>query len=1135
MVSRRLRLLIFSALLLLLLCAVSLLLLNTFLQNASVRRLVLEQISQAIGYNLHAEELSVSFRGGVGISGRKVNIGSSLTDAFGIRAERLVVDLDVGELIRGRFVPGGLWLFRARIELAGRESLNLKDLSRGSPGESQILQALLGLGKVTLKDASFAVRDLPFELQGADLNISPQGAGRTEVRISLQTGLAFQKTTTFFSLSGSVRPAAKGKDREQFDLELKTEDVPLARILWPELIRAEKGQIKAAVRIHGDLDGPVLIAGKVSGKNADILLNSSGRGKNFQFSQLELDFAAMYAKKRLQISRWEFSSPRLSLAGELEVDLGDLRDPRIALRFKSPFMPLAEFKRGFPGPLLPAWLEGRLFPMLKGGSAALDGLSLEGSPAQLANLGRLENSSCLEVRISWKEMRMLQDAWPLPFESVAGHLVYQDGALLLSGIKGRFGESLVRQARLEAPGLLKEKQTFHLSVDGRFALQDLLRQRKLELIPPGIRRELQGFQSASGTLEGNTRIDFTGGWERPKMAGATWEFKESRIRHDALPLPLLVDKADVEMAEPGAPFRFAAQGRLGNSEFETTGALQYQKAEGRAEVNGRADLNEIGKLLLPGESVFVNAAEAADCRLTVGKKQDRWTVEGELDGHGIQVVGRSFSVTPVDAGNRIRFALQYKPQRSFELSELKWLFGESSLEVSGFRTGKTPEGFPLRVFSPRLRLEDVELRLDGKRVDAGGGLRCRGKIQIVSGEFSISEISGNLAGKDLWLRSEAWPVPLNNGRFQVTLEERDILVHSADMRLGKSSVHIQGHLTGWEELKGRLHIEAEDPPWKELLAIGKKKPKGRGKAPGPFLPFKAQVDVSLTVPEGSWRGLPYGPLQAEGILHSNMIEIRHSTVRLQKGYLWAKGNIQRGKDPGISIKGKVYFKRQPVAEILRVLGLKEISLEGPLTMYAVFDAAGRGFKDLLSGVNGSANVLLEKGQIKKAHAVFKILDFMSLQKIFKKKPPDLSKEGLYYETIGARFTIDRGVCSTDNLIMKSPVFNVVGSGRIDLPTKQVALEAGVQPMGTIDVLISHIPVVGYVLTGKEKALLIYYFKVAGPLGKPTVRYVPLKKTGGRVIKLLERLFKTPGRLLDELSEITEPLRHIEPSAPAKDF
>jgi uncharacterized protein YhdP len=180
-------------------------------------------------------------------------------------------------------------------------------------------------------------------------------------------------------------------------------------------------------------------------------------------------------------------------------------------------------------------------------------------------------------------------------------------------------------------------------------------------------------------------------------------------------------------------------------------------------------------------------------------------------------------------------------------------------------------------------------------------------------------------------------------------------------------------------------------------------------------------------------------------------------------------------------------------------------------------------------------VLLEKGQIKKAHAVFKILDFMSLQKIFKKKPPDFSKEGLYYENIGASFTIDRGVCSTDNLIMKSPVFNAVGSGRMDLSTKQVALEVGVQPMGTIDALISRIPVVGYVLTGEQKALLIYYFKVAGPLGKPAVRYVPLKKLGGRVINLLERLFATPGRLLEELSKITESFPSLKPSKPAKDF
>ena len=61
--------------------------------------------------------------------------------------------------------------------------------------------------------------------------------------------------------------------------------------------------------------------------------------------------------------------------------------------------------------------------------------------------------------------------------------------------------------------------------------------------------------------------------------------------------------------------------------------------------------------------------------------------------------------------------------------------------------------------------------------------------------------------------------------------------------------------------------------------------------------------------------------------------------------------------------------------------------------------------------------------------------------------------------------------------MSSPVLNAVARGKLDLNTKKIKVDLGAQPFVTIDSILSKIPLVGYILTGKDRALLVYYFKI----------------------------------------------------------
>ena len=95
-------------------------------------------------------------------------------------------------------------------------------------------------------------------------------------------------------------------------------------------------------------------------------------------------------------------------------------------------------------------------------------------------------------------------------------------------------------------------------------------------------------------------------------------------------------------------------------------------------------------------------------------------------------------------------------------------------------------------------------------------------------------------------------------------------------------------------------------------------------------------------------------------------------------------------------------------------------LEGRLTLEGVLYMKGRDKNELISSLTGSANILLEEGKVGKPRILFQVLEFLSVQRIFKRRPPDISKEGLYFESIQGHLTVNGGVLETDRLLMKGP-------------------------------------------------------------------------------------------------------------------
>ncbi|MEI6262948.1 MAG: AsmA-like C-terminal domain-containing protein, partial [Deltaproteobacteria bacterium] len=133
------------------------------------------------------------------------------------------------------------------------------------------------------------------------------------------------------------------------------------------------------------------------------------------------------------------------------------------------------------------------------------------------------------------------------------------------------------------------------------------------------------------------------------------------------------------------------------------------------------------------------------------------------------------------------------------------------------------------------------------------------------------------------------------------------------------------------------------------------------------------------------------------------------------------------------------------------------------------------------------------------------------------------KEGrLYFDRIEGKIEIEKGKILLQNLTLQGPVINIAGAGTIDLNRDHLQLRIGFQPLGIVDSLVGGIPLIGNILTGKEKAIIVYNVEVTGSMSNPQIKTIPLKNPGESALGYVERMVFTPERILKSLTSLNDP-------------
>jgi hypothetical protein len=1113
--SRKLRPFVLLPILLFLFFISLVLLANSLVQKPSVQKAVLDRLSGLTGYQITLDSLELYMWNGLGI--KASNFEARQKEGFGtVRASEAVIFVDALQLLKGRVVPRSLHVSRPVIDLAPPEE----------SGSFPIV-VLPGLDTLTTEKGSLFIRHFPIRFVNLNLEMKKAEAGALNVRC--QGEARFRKESAPFRFQGVITQEQKREKAFYADLSLETGKMPLGWIPFPEELPVKKGTCEAKLRIEAKSNEAAKVNGKILVDSPRFSVRHKGRTKDYSLKFMTFDFRSFVGSDKIHVPHLNFKTPNASFSVNLRLDLQDKENPYLRLEAQSLLMTYSTVESLFPAPLVASWVEGDLFPILLSGDVQLESFLIDGRILQLKNLEFPENTSALSMGFDCRNFTVHGERLREPLKDVSAKVTLKDGGLLVDRLKGVSGKSQIRDGRLEVRDIYLPHPVFEPWVQGAFDLEDVLHQCKADFLPAGIREASEKTESVSGVIEGQARFKVDPLMEFPEIIEADFLLHEGSFKQKQWPFRLVLTQGRIRIGEendvpPGAradgeePWpqsrgHFQASGSWGASSFDAEGnfSLQGLSIDPRwMEVKTRLDLGQVWPALSRDGSAVVIKGSAL-CKSSIKKDGNLWSFKGTASTSGLSMDHELFRIEPPGKNDRLTYEIDLVPEQQIRIGQLLWETGKSQLNLSGDYPLSAESDITVLCSAPSLSLDDLALQFMPGNSVPRGSLKGRLQAKVPKNDFFAATVSGEMQGENLSFQVASLPSPVQECSFTALLSGDKIAIPSFTMTTGESSLKGSGELKGWKGLKGTLAVTSSPLNLSDFVIRGRESREPRKRS---SFVDNTDIRVSLEAQPIQWRKLDFEKLKAHLLFRTGDIHIVNSEIQIDRGSLEVTGYVKEG---AMAFAGHVGFRDQPVETLLKRLGIEPL-YEGKLTMEARLYTEGKEWSDLIPHMDGGTNILISKGIIRKSNVFLKILDFLSLQNIFTKRPPDLSKEGLYFESLGGHGDIQQGVVLTQNAQMKSPVLNAVATGSADLGKGLADFDLGVQPLGTIDTVVSNIPVLGHILTGENKSLITYYFEVKGPILNPQVEAVPFKALGNGVSGILKRLFLSPVELFGDISE-----------------
>jgi AsmA-like C-terminal region/AsmA family len=363
---------------------------------------------------------------------------------------------------------------------------------------------------------------------------------------------------------------------------------------------------------------------------------------------------------------------------------------------------------------------------------------------------------------------------------------------------------------------------------------------------------------------------------------------------------------------------------------------------------------------------------------------------------------------------------------------------------------------------------------------------------------------------------------------QLKIDRNGIDFESVKVRLdGGTLAHVQGRMESYHSPHVALSISSEFGNIDEVIALWHtEQPRPRKQLPPGHKP--PTTEILIKADKGQIGPLSFSDadalLKTDGRGHLVILPLHfHHDAGYGIGHILVDSS-QPGP-PRLVVSGHV--EDFDASAIYRDLLHREGLVSG--TTRGDFYLQGEPGGNFLPSSSGGISLQVERGTLYRLPLISKLFSLLNVSQILTLNAPEMAAEGMPFKNIIGAFAMDRGVLSTDNLVIHSNSMDMSLILDQDLKNQTIKGMLAVKPLKTFDNIISSIPLVGWILAGEDKAVLTAHFRVSGPANNPSVTPAPANTIAEPIMGIFVRTLQLPGRMVTNLSDAL----NAEPVAPGK--
>jgi uncharacterized protein YhdP len=386
--------------------------------------------------------------------------------------------------------------------------------------------------------------------------------------------------------------------------------------------------------------------------------------------------------------------------------------------------------------------------------------------------------------------------------------------------------------------------------------------------------------------------------------------------------------------------------------------------------------------------------------------------------------------------------------------------------------------------------------------------------------YSITFSSKQIDTADLGLRNPQQPVMLQNINGTIIFKERGLQIDALTFRLNDSIFNIKGDVRNVSD-KTVIDIDVASPhlDWRDIFIIGDLKradKTGDSLTGGSGTTLKAAIRVDA----GRMGGLAFEKLQTRLSLDDHILNFEKTAFNALGGTLTGDGRIDLAGAGTPRYHFNFDLDKLSAEKCLELIDVKDRFITGAFSAKGNLTAGGVNKVDLKKTARGNVRIQIEEGMLAKFAVLSKIFSILNVSQLLKFQLPDMVSGGMPYDKVIATLSYEDGIVSTKDFFINSNAMNISAIAAIDMPKGEfVDTSVGVQPLQTVDKLVSLIPVVGWILTDEKRSLVTVYFNVKGSLGNPNVTAIPVKSMAKGVFEIFQNIFRLPVKLFTDTGEV----------------